>query len=261
LTLYTQIYFPMRKLLHHTLLLLLMLNNLNCSGQVNTSNISEFFEGDRVAHARELVGEKLIQDLTQKGLKSGSPIFIRAFKSEQELEVWVLDSVQYRLFRTYPICTVPGVLGPKRKEGDLQVPEGLYWIEVFNPKSNYHLSLGINYPNASDRVLSDRKKPGGEIYIHGACVSVGCIPLTDALIRELYLLALDAKTAGQEQIPVHIFPCRMTAENKTNLLVPNSPQLMSFWGNLAEAYDFFEEKKTVPKYGVEFSSGRYVIGH
>lgn len=261
MTLYTQIYFPMRKRLHHTLLLLLMLNNLNCSGQVNTSSISEFFEGDRVAHARELVGEKLIQDLTQKGLKSGAPIFIRAFKSEQELEVWVQDSVQFRLFRTYPICTVPGVLGPKRKEGDLQVPEGLYWIEVFNPKSNYHLSLGINYPNASDRVLSDRKKPGGEIYIHGACVSVGCIPLTDALIREVYLLALDAKTAGQERIPVHIFPCRMTAENKTNLLARNSPQLMPFWGSLAEAYDFFEEKKTVPKYGVEFSSGRYVIGH
>ena len=248
----------MLKFLQRLLLFALMLNNLNCSGQ-QQQTMNTPVDGDRVANARQLVGEKLAQDLTRKGLKPGAAIFIRAFKSEQELEIWVQDSLQFRWFKTYHICKVPGELGPKRMEGDLQVPEGLYWIEVFNPQSSYHLSMGINYPNASDRILSDPKKPGGEIYIHGACGSVGCIPLTDEYIREVYLLALDAKTAGQEKIPVHIFPCRMTETNKVNLLKRKQPQLMPFWENLAEAYDFFEEKKLVPGYEVELNSGRYIL--
>lgn len=228
----------------------------NCTGQVDSSQTFTF-NGDRVAQARHLVEADLSRDLSAQGLQWGAPIFLRAFKSEQQLELWIQDSSTFRLFRTYPICRVPGELGPKRKEGDLQVPEGLYWVEVFNPKSSYHLSLGINYPNASDRILSDPKKPGGEIYIHGNCVSVGCIPLTDEKIREVYLLALEAKNAGQTQIPVHIFPCRMTAENREHLLARNQPALLPFWDNLGEAYQFFEEKKVLPKYEVEAESGRY----
>lgn len=228
----------------------------NCTGQVDSSQTFTF-NGDRVAQARHLVEADLSRDLSAQGLQWGAPIFLRAFKSEQQLELWIQDSSAFRLFRTYPICRVPGELGPKRKEGDLQVPEGLYWVEVFNPKSSYHLSLGINYPNASDRILSDPKKPGGEIYIHGNCVSVGCIPLTDEKIREVYLLALEAKNAGQDQIPVHIFPCRMTAENRENLLARNQASLLPFWDNLGEAYQFFEEKRVLPKYEVEAESGRY----
>ena len=119
--------------------------------------------------------------------------------------------------------------------------------------------MGINYPNASDRILSDPKKPGGEIYIHGNCVSVGCLPITDEKIRELYLLASDARDAGQQQIPVHIFPCRMTAENRKNLLALNRPELLPFWDNLGEAYDFFEAQKQMVKYKVDEVSGRYVL--
>jgi murein L,D-transpeptidase YafK len=182
----------------------------NCMGQMVNSQSSD---GDRIAQARESVGTALTEDLAVQRLQWGAPIYLRVFKSEQELEIWIQDSTAFRLFRTYPICRVPGLLGPKRKEGDLQVPEGLYWIEVFNPKSTYHLSLGINYPNASDRILADPKTPGGEIYIHGDCVSVGCIPITDEKIREVYLLALEAKNAGQNQIPVHIFGRRSTRKN------------------------------------------------
>jgi murein L,D-transpeptidase YafK len=228
----------------------------NCTGQVDNS---QTFGGDRVALARQLVGESLTRDLAAQGLQWGAPVFLRAFKSEQQLELWIKDSTTFRLFRTYPICRVPGLLGPKRKEGDLQVPEGLYWIEVFNPKSSYHLSMGINYPNESDRILSDPKKPGGEIYIHGNCVSVGCLPITDEKIRELYLLAADARDAGQQQIPVHIFPCRMTPENRKNLLGRNQPELLSFWDNLGEAYVFFETQKQIVKYKVDEVSGRYVL--
>lgn len=226
----------------------------NCTGQVDNS---QTFGGDRVALARQLVGESLTRDLAAQGLQWGAPVFLRAFKSEQQLELWIKDSTTFRLFRTYPICRVPGLLGPKRKEGDLQVPEGLYWIEVFNPKSSYHLSMGINYPNESDRILSDPKKPGGEIYIHGNCVSVGCLPITDEKIRELYLLAADARDAGQQQIPVHIFPCRMTPENRKNLLALNRPELLPFWDNLGEAYVFFEQRKILPTYIVEPGTGRY----
>lgn len=228
----------------------------NCTGQVDNSQTFNFNE-DRVAQARQLVEEDLSRDLSAQGLQWGAPIFMRAFKSEQQLELWIQDSSLFRLFRTYPICKVPGLLGPKRKEGDLQVPEGLYWVEVFNPKSSYHLSLGINYPNASDRILSDPKTPGGEIYIHGNCVSVGCLPLTDEKIREVYLLALEAKNAGQTQIPVHIFPCRMTAENRENLLARNQPELLPFWDNLGKAYWWFEEKRVLSDYSVEPITGRY----
>lgn len=226
----------------------------NCAGQVDNN---QTFNGDRVALARQLVGESLTRDLAAQGLRWGAPVFLRAFKSEQQLELWIQDSTTFRLFRTYSICKVPGLLGPKRKEGDLQVPEGLYWIEVFNPKSSYHLSMGINYPNASDLILSDPKKPGGEIYIHGNCVSVGCLPITDEKIRELYLLASDARDAGQQQIPVHIFPCRMTPENRKNLLALNRQELLPFWDNLGEAYDFFERRKILPTYTIESATGRY----
>ncbi|MDX2069204.1 MAG: hypothetical protein SFV55_12340 [Haliscomenobacter sp.] len=228
----------------------------NCTGQVDSN---QTFDGDRVALARQLVGESLTHDLAAQGLQWGAPVFLRAFKSEQQLEVWIQDSLEFRHFRTYPICRVPGLLGPKRKEGDLQVPEGLYWIEVFNPKSSYHLSMGINYPNASDRILSDPKKPGGEIYIHGNCVSVGCLPITDEKIREVYLLTLEAKNAGQQQIPVHIFPCRMTPENRKNLLALNRPDLLPFWDNLGEAYGFFEQRKILPTYTIEPVTGRYML--
>ena len=126
-------------------------------------------------------------------------LYIRSFKYDRQLEVWVKgDSKEsFRLFKTYKVCMQSGTMGPKRMEGDYQVPEGFYQINEFNPNSNYHLSLGINYPNASDRILSDAERPGNSIYIHGNCVSTGCIAISDVPIEELYIIASNVRAQGQ----------------------------------------------------------------
>ena len=129
-------------------------------------------------------------------------VYFRAFKSEKILELYVLDTTnKYILFQTYPICAASGVLGAKRREGDTQVPEGVYHINRFNPKSDFHLSLGLDYPNASDLRFCDAAKPGGDIFIHGGCASIGCLAMTDDAIKEIYLLAQAAKEKGQSKIP------------------------------------------------------------
>src|SRR3954469_5083525 len=127
-------------------------------------------------------------------------MYVRSFKYDRQLEVWVKGDMKdpYKLFKTYKICMQSGTMGPKRMEGDYQVPEGFYHINEFNPNSNYHLSLGLNYPNASDRLLSDSIRPGSNIYIHGNCVSTGCIPITDFPIEELYVLATQVRETGQD---------------------------------------------------------------
>ncbi len=172
----------------------------------------------------------------------GFKLFIRAFKKEQKLEVWIQaqDKPSFELLHTYDICTSSGTLGPKRKEGDEQVPEGVYYIQHFNPLSNFYLSLGINYPNASDKILSDPKHPGRHIYIHGNCVTVGCIPLTDDKIMELYVLAVEATNNGQLEIPVHIFPTHLDAVSIEELQRTYSANQISFWRNLSKLYLDFE---------------------
>src|SRR5690606_4688666 len=120
-------------------------------------------------------------------------------------------------------------------------------INHFNPQSIFHLSLGINYPNASDKILSDKKSPGSSIYIHGDCVTIGCIPITDDKIKELYVLAVEARNNGQAKIPVHIFPARLTEENFKSLRseYASNPVLISFWQNLRIGYDGFESTKKI----------------
>jgi murein L,D-transpeptidase YafK len=173
-------------------------------------------------------------------------IFLRAFKQEQKLEAWAKakNDTKFQLFKSYDFCKSSGKLGPKRKEGDLQIPEGFYHINRFNPKSKFHLSLGLNYPNASDLILSDKEKPGSDIFLHGGCVTVGCIPITDEKIRELYLLASIAKEGGQKQIPVHIFPFKMT-RLKLKEQDKNNPNY-SFWQSLEAIYQYFEKNKYLP---------------
>ena len=165
----------------------------------------------RPSEALKRKEDTLVRQFEAKKLKwPARYIYIRSFKYDSQLEVWVKDEIKepFRLFKTYKVCALAGSLGPKRMRDDYQVPEGFYYINEFNPKSNYYLSLGLNYPNASDRILSDSYQPGGDIYIHGSCVTVGCIPLTDNQIDELYILAAHAKDMGQDFIPVHIFPIR-----------------------------------------------------
>lgn len=205
---------------------------------------------DRVAAARSTTGPQLAKALEAFGSQAGTPLFLRAFKQEKQLELWLWRDSAWALFQTYPICKIPGEVGPKRRQGDLQVPEGVYYIDVFNPKSNFHLSLRVNYPNQADRHFADPAKPGGEIYLHGGCASTGCLPLGDAAIETVYLLALDAKSAGQLNIPVHLFPCRMGPEN-VQALLREKPEHRAFWENLQPIYHYFETKRRIPAISVD----------
>ncbi|GAC1703584.1 MAG: hypothetical protein NVS9B7_00470 [Flavisolibacter sp.] len=178
-------------------------------------------------------------------------IYIRSFKLDSQMELWVknIRKEPYKLFKTYRVCALAGTLGPKRMAGDYQVPEGFYYINEFNATSNYYLSLGLNYPNVSDRILSDSLRPGGDIYIHGSCVTVGCIPITDQQIEEIYILAAYARDAGQEFIPVHIYPIRYsnkTSQQYLSNLTRNDGQLKLFAEKLQSVYDHFELTHQLP---------------
>ncbi len=190
---------------------------------------------------------------------SGFQLFIRAFKKEKKVEIWIKEKNKetYSFLHAYNFCASSGTLGPKRKEGDLQIPEGIYTINHFNPVSNFYLSLGIDYPNAADKILSDKLKPGGLIYIHGNCVTVGCIPITDDKIKELYILAVEAKNNGQEKIPVHIFPTHLSDKNLNE--INNAFNVYSsFWKNLQPIYQDFETSKKLKKVKV-LANGTYAF--
>ena len=193
---------------------------------------------------------------------SGVQLFLRIFKKEQNLEVWIKEKNknEFVLLHTYEFCSSSGTLGPKRIEGDLQIPEGIYTLNHFNPLSNFHLSLGVSYPNASDKILSDKKHPGGEIYIHGNCVTIGCIPITDDKIKELYILAVEAKNNGQEKIPIHIFPDRLDKGSPEELVQAYSAneKVASFWKNLQTIYLDFKATKKLKAISVN-AKGEYQL--
>jgi murein L,D-transpeptidase YafK len=190
-------------------------------------------------------------------------VYIRSFKYDSEMEVWVKNKAgeKYKLFKTYKICALAGSLGPKRMAGDYQVPEGFYYINEFNPRSIYHLSLGLNYPNASDRMLCDLSQPGGDIYIHGSCVTTGCIPITDGQIEELYVLAAHAKDMGQDFIPVHIFPVNFSNPRSVaylNKFLISFNEFVPFEKSMQNAFYYFEKNHQVPPVVVN-AKGEYVL--
>jgi murein L,D-transpeptidase YafK len=203
----------------------------------------------------ELMNRKedtLMKQFREKGLVwPARYVYIRSFKYDSQLEVWVKNSKEekYQLFKIYKVCALAGTLGPKRMAGDYQVPEGFYYINEFNPKSEYHFSLGLNYPNASDRILSDSTQPGGDIYIHGSCVTTGCIPITDAQIEELYILAVHAKDMGQDFIPVHIFPVNFNNARSVGYLnkyLQTFSEYTPFAKSMRSAFYYFEKYREVP---------------
>lgn len=220
----------------------------------------------RVNSAFENKEDLLKKEFEEKGLAwPAKYIFIRSFKFDAQMEIWVKNNIRdkYKLFKTYRVCMQSGTMGPKRMQGDYQVPEGFYYINEFNPKSLYHLSLGLNYPNPSDKILSDPQRPGNGIYIHGSCVSVGCIPVTDSDIEEIYILASYAREAGQEYIPVHVFPIRYS--NKKSVayfenFCKSNPDLTAFSGQLEKAYNVFENTHQAPLILID-SKGKYVVGN
>ena len=181
-------------------------------------------------------------------------ILLRAFKRERELELWALKGAGFVLVKTYPICASSGGPGPKRHEGDEQVPEGFYVISGFNPRSQFHLSLKVSYPNASDRILGE-KPLGGDVFVHGNCVTIGCMPITDPLIEELYVIAVASKDFRGAEIPLQSFPARMTSA-ATSALAAAYPAQAAFFQNLQEGYDWFEREHVPPKVSVD-GKGRY----
>lgn len=201
----------------------------------------------RSREAVQRVSPRLRPLLEGKGLRLGSPIFIRIFKQEQELELWGQGrDGRFTLFSSYPICYFSGNLGPKLRVGDRQSPEGFYTVPAgaLNPNSDYHLSFNLGYPNAFDR---SHGRTGSLLMVHGDCRSVGCYAMTDPLIEEIYTLADAALRKGQPAFQVHIFPFRMEAET---LARQRQSPWYDFWVNLKEGYDLFERDRIPPAVGV-----------
>ncbi len=208
---------------------------------------------ERATAAAERVRPELEKALTEKGLRFGDPVFLRAFKEENELELWIRrrDTEKYDLFRTWKIAGASGSLGPKLAEGDRQVPEGFYFVPPagMKPDSVFHLAFNIGYPNSYDR---HHGRTGSFIMIHGDRISIGCLAMTDAKIEEIYTLCDAALKNGQPFFRVHFFPFRMTDERMT---AAAGHEWEDFWKNLREGYDHFERERVPPDVTVE--AGRY----
>ncbi len=186
--------------------------------------------------------------MKEKNMKMGAPVFIRAFKEERELEVFLqTDDGTYEFLRTYPIVAASGELGPKFFEGDSQVPEGFYFSsqQSMKPDSAFHLAFNIGYPNAYDRA---HDRTGSYIMVHGSNVSIGCLAMTDEKIEEIYALCQAALDAGQSFFRVHIFPFRMTEKRMQKAA---SSEHYDFWKNLKTGYDLFEHNRVPPNTGVK----------
>ena len=200
---------------------------------------------------------RLSTSLKALKLEIGAPVFIRIFKESKELEIWVQDKQngKFRHFRTWEIAAMSGNLGPKLAEGDMQAPEGFYYVSPANmkPDSTFHLAFNIGYPNAYDRA---HHRTGSFIMVHGNQVSAGCFAMTDYWIEEIYTLCATALKNGQPFFRVHIFPFRMTKER---LAKETNSQWHEFWTNLKEGYDWFEQQKTPPNVNVR--KQRYVFSH
>lgn len=225
-------------------IILSLLGIVLLSFTIQTDFLSEQKKYERV---RTALNEK--QDFLEKKLKDNkisidnlNLIFV-AYKDNDLLDVYAKTKKEstYKKILSYKVCSRSGKLGPKRKEGDKQVPEGFYHIDRFNPTSNFYLSLGLNYPNLADKRKSKVDNLGGDIFIHGSCVTIGCLPMTDNFIKEIYLLAIYARNNGQNKIPVYVFPFKMTDQNMTTYKkqYKDNKELISFWDNLKIGYDKF----------------------
>ncbi len=200
------------------------------------------------------LSDRMIAEIERRNMEKESPILVRIFKQEAELEVWKEDkSGSYALLKTYPICRWSGELGPKVKEGDRQAPEGFYTITpgLMNPNSNYYLAINMGFPNAYDRANG---RSGAFLMIHGDCSSRGCYAMTDEQIAEIYSLARESFFGGQKSFQIQAYPFRMTPTNMAKHR--NSPH-MAFWKMLKQGYDHFEITRQEPK--VDVCEKRYVF--
>src|ERR1700704_2702482 len=200
------------------------------------------------------LSDKMLAEIEQKNMSKDSPILVRLFKEESELEVWKEDkNGRFALLKTYPICRWSGDLGPKIKQGDRQAPEGFYTITpgLMNPNSNYYLAINTGFPNAYDRANG---RTGAFLMIHGDCSSAGCYAMTDEQGAEIYALARESFFGGQRSFQIQAYPFKMTPLNMAKHR--NSPN-MAFWKMLKEGYDHFEVTRHEPK--VDVCEKRYVF--
>ena len=193
------------------------------------------------------LSERMVADLESRNMAKESPILVRIFKDESELEVWKVDKTgRFALLRTYPICRWSGDLGPKIAQGDRQAPEGFYPItpSLMNPNSNYYLAINTGFPNAYDQANG---RTGQFLMIHGDCASAGCYAMTDEQIAEIYALAREAFFGGQKAFQIQAYPFRMTP---LNMARHRNSEHMAFWRMLKQGYDYFEITRQEPKVDV-----------
>lgn len=222
--------------------ILLAVNLVGCAG------------APELSPARRPLSKDAMMLLGKKGLKPEAPMFVRIFKEESELEVWKQrDDGNYHHFKTYPICTWSGELGPKLAQGDRQAPEGFYTIQKpqMNPNSSFHLAFNLGFPNNYDRAHG---RTGSALMVHGKCKSAGCYAMTDALIEEIYALARETFEAGNESFQVHAYPFRMT---EANMARHKGSQWTEFWKTLKEGHDHFEATRQPPS--ITICSRRYHV--
>jgi murein L,D-transpeptidase YafK len=204
--------------------------------------------------AEQPISSATLAEMEKLDTTPSSPTLIRTYKKEAELEIWKMKSNgEYALLKTYPMCRWSGQLGPKKREGDMQVPEGFYSIAPgqMNPNSHYYLAFNVGYPNAYDRAYG---RTGGSVMVHGVCSSAGCFSMTDEQVADIYAIARDSFRGGQREIQLQSYPFHMTAENMAKFrLDPN----IEFWKNLKNGSDHFEVTKAEPS--VLVCAKRYVF--
>ncbi len=191
--------------------------------------------------------------LKAKGAALGAPVFIRIFKREFELELWLLRDGRFQHFATYPVCQWSGTLGPKLAQGDRQAPEGFYLVDeqALNPNSRWHRSFNLGFPNAFDRANG---RTGSLIMVHGGCSSIGCFAMTNSVIDEIWRLVTAAFSGGQKRFQVQVFPFRMS---EANIELHRGDARLRFWGELKPGYDLFEAGRLPPK--VTVCGGKYAF--
>lgn len=225
------------------------------------SFIKEQMQYSRVKRAYQEKEPLITKKLSVMELKTDNvQLLIRVFKQEQTVNIYVKksDTKVWKVYQELKFNCTSGDLGPKRREGDYQIPEGFYHINHFNPYSSFELSLGVSYPNVADRIKSSHKSLGGNIYMHGGCATIGCIPIEDEPIKELYILAAFAKSNGQSNIPIQIFPFEYSKEN-LNKAIQVWPQHEEFWKNLFEVDASFRQSKYLKEIKVKANGDYYSV--
>ncbi len=191
--------------------------------------------------------------MAEKGMSLGAPVFIRIFKKESELELWIKKDSRFALFATYPVCRWSGRLGPKLKQGDGQSPEGFYTVSTgqLNPNSRWHRSFNLGFPNRFDRAHG---RTGSYLMVHGGCGSIGCYAMTDPAIDEIWRLVTAALKEGQPRFHVHVYPFRMTP---WNMALHGGGEWGEFWRDLKRGHDLFDSVHVPPEISV--CGDRYVV--